>query len=272
MSYLHPMIVNMRSRLHLNERTAIRLVDHAIETKMSDNPRHYHTILHVYQMLERLHEYCIQHTDGLFNNLQRYITLYCAIGLHDIVYIPGSNHNEKESADYARELLSELLPADHIANIVSIIHSTKCPSEHPLDHPSWLTAHSHACMHNLDWLGFLAPNHREYLNIQTRVLTEHIEYHYEIDLDRSDYHKLIATAALPATVLQQRLNFLTKLRGQTIYSNNVYALMFLANYLPAKYTSVQDYDGMHKYAEQIAQSNIEHEIDILTQKLASRRW
>jgi predicted metal-dependent HD superfamily phosphohydrolase len=115
---------------------------HDLEARYSDPHRHYHTLVHIGEMLALL-----PHADE---------TLLAAVWFHDAVY--GGEGNEERSAELAHRALTELgFPAAIIEDVQILILATRThdPSTLPPRHHPLLDA-------DLAILGSTPDRYREY--------------------------------------------------------------------------------------------------------------
>ena len=89
-----------------------------IDTAYSSGSRHYHTLLHLDNMLRQLEQ--------VTDQIQDWDTILFALFYHDIIYKAAKNNNEEKSADYAKlDLQSIGFPAERISKCVQLILATK---------------------------------------------------------------------------------------------------------------------------------------------------
>jgi predicted metal-dependent HD superfamily phosphohydrolase len=86
--------------------------------KYSEPNRYYHTLEHIYHVLETI--------KLLESQTQDLTEVRLAAWFHDAIYDSGASDNEEKSADYARNLLQSLsIPLSIIDNVVRLILITK---------------------------------------------------------------------------------------------------------------------------------------------------
>ena len=83
----------------------------------SEVQRHYHSIEHIVECLEHLHQ--------IKTHLDDTLSVELAIWFHDVIYNPQANDNEQQSADYMLRMLENVLGSEQIAKIYAWILATK---------------------------------------------------------------------------------------------------------------------------------------------------
>ena len=83
----------------------------------SEVQRHYHSIQHIVECLEHLHQ--------IKTHLDDTLSVELAIWFHDVIYNPQANDNEQQSADYMLRMLENVLGSEQIAKIYAWILATK---------------------------------------------------------------------------------------------------------------------------------------------------
>ncbi|MDR3323379.1 MAG: hypothetical protein LBS89_04150 [Zoogloeaceae bacterium] len=84
----------------------------------SEHGRHYHTLRHL--------EYMLYELQAVKASLHDPDAVLFALYYHDIIYAPGSDNNEEESADLAAARLAEIsCPSPRIQKVVQMILATK---------------------------------------------------------------------------------------------------------------------------------------------------
>ena len=84
----------------------------------AESQRHYHTAHHISS--------CLQHFDSVQTLAQVPAEVEIALWFHDAVYQPRSDHNEKDSADWAMQFLQEEgLPHSQCLRVHHLIMATK---------------------------------------------------------------------------------------------------------------------------------------------------
>ena len=83
----------------------------------SEVQRHYHSIQHIVECLEHLHQ--------IKTHLDDTLSVELAIWFHDVIYNPQAHDNEQQSADYMQRMLENVLGAEQIAKIYAWILATK---------------------------------------------------------------------------------------------------------------------------------------------------
>ncbi|MCX4162896.1 MULTISPECIES: hypothetical protein [Paraburkholderia] len=85
---------------------------------LHDDPaRRYHNWSHIQALLKLL--------PGVRDRLNDPLAVECAIVLHDVIYEPTRNDNEKRSAALAKELISGVVPDDTARRAVQLIEATE---------------------------------------------------------------------------------------------------------------------------------------------------
>ena len=78
-----------------------------IDRNYSDSNRHYHTLLHLANLLSEMHE--------VKSQIQDWQTLLFTLFYHDIIYNPTRSDNEEKSAELAAERMQQIgVPNDRI--------------------------------------------------------------------------------------------------------------------------------------------------------------
>jgi predicted metal-dependent HD superfamily phosphohydrolase len=134
-----------------------------IIAQYSRRGRHYHTLLHIEQLLQLSHQYAHELEDTTVVDL--------AIFYHDIVYkVPGSD-NERKSARLAEKRLRQLLlPETVIAEVALFIEATK--THEPVE-----TAHFRDLCYFLDFdMSTLAADWSEYSIYIKNIRAEYMFY------------------------------------------------------------------------------------------------
>jgi len=89
-----------------------------ISSMYSDKSRHYHTLVHLFNLISNLKK--VKH------DIHDWETVLFAVFYHDIIYKSIGHSNEEESAEHAKLRLTELaFPKDRINNCASMIIATK---------------------------------------------------------------------------------------------------------------------------------------------------
>jgi predicted metal-dependent HD superfamily phosphohydrolase len=100
------------------ERTATQETFDALVKAYSSSDRHYHTLRHIWQVLDAVQQ--------LQEEATSLTTVQLAGWMHDVVYNPCASDNEEQSAIWAATLLRSLhLPAESVAQVVRLILLTK---------------------------------------------------------------------------------------------------------------------------------------------------
>lgn len=78
-----------------------------IYEKHVESGRHYHTVIHLWEMFELLDIVmgCIQHSASSHYSQKWYVPIAWSVFFHDSIYDPKSNRNEKDSSDLFREFV-----------------------------------------------------------------------------------------------------------------------------------------------------------------------
>jgi len=131
-----------------------------IFTKYSEPKRHYHTTIHLENLITDLKEVQGQITDR--------DSMLFAVYYHDIIYKASSNSNEEDSAKIAEERLGEIgYPADKIAKCTKMILATKL-HKHSEDADTNLLTDAD--------LSILGKSPDEYLKYAEKVRKEYVIY------------------------------------------------------------------------------------------------
>lgn len=89
----------------------------ALVTRHEEKHRHYHTGEHV--------EACLGHVDSVREALERPLEVEMAFWFHDAIYNPMSGNNEEESAQWARDFLTDQGQSeDVIERVYALIMAT----------------------------------------------------------------------------------------------------------------------------------------------------
>ncbi len=100
------------------EKNVAKKVFTQIATAYSSSGRYYHTLKHVYHVLDTI--------QILQNRAQDLPAVQLAAWFHDVIYDPQTQDNEEKSAIYAAEILKSLaLPSHLIAKVFTLILHTK---------------------------------------------------------------------------------------------------------------------------------------------------
>lgn len=92
-----------------------------IINRYNEPHRHYHTLSHITA--------CLGQLDSIRYHLESPMIVELALWFHDIIYNPKRTDNEKQSAVYAADKLSNsILEVDNINRICRLIEITKHPS------------------------------------------------------------------------------------------------------------------------------------------------
>lgn len=116
----------------------------------------YHTVRHIATMLDVLNvEYNNQDNQRFFQEeltIPDLAKLLIAICWHDVVYVPGSQHNEQKSASTWEQYATIVggIPSDIVCDVSDMINSTKIGYDlnQIKEHSSW------ALLHDLDYISF----------------------------------------------------------------------------------------------------------------------
>ncbi len=106
-------------------------VHRALEAAYAEKHRRYHTAAHIRAML--------RHLDDVRDRVQRPDALELAIWFHDAVYKTRSAHNERDSADWARDfLLHNGAQAELAEHVHGLIMATEHRSEVSSEDAGWM--------------------------------------------------------------------------------------------------------------------------------------
>ena len=106
------------AKKYCSDKTLVEKLWDNIETAYSSEPRHYHTLSHLENLIRQL--------EPARDQIPDWNTVVFAIFYHDIVYKPTKSNNEEKSAEFAKQELASInYPGNGISKCVELILATK---------------------------------------------------------------------------------------------------------------------------------------------------
>lgn len=135
-----------------------------LTTRYSEPHRAYHTLVHIYDLLQRF-DRCEEYFS---DNYQIKAAVQWAIYYHDVIYDPTSRSNEEDSAALFEEHCQAYLPSAMVEKVSSYILATKSHN----DSAHNTTDHDLKLFLDLD-LSILASSRERYIQYTAEIRTEY---------------------------------------------------------------------------------------------------